>query len=147
MNPLPLPGSRWLEWLRIPWLRLGVLTGVYLAVVMVAAVLAANRVPWLEPYAVLRNSASAAVFGLVMLVPILKFRHEPVSLWLAAATALLLFALAYWMMGFFFSTLHVRLRVTPLHAFILGAGGYGFVAVAVWVWQTARQLRGAGRTK
>lgn len=147
MNPLSLPGARWLEWLRIPWLRVGVLTGVYLAAVMVAAVLAANRIPALEPHAFLRNAASAGVFGVVMLVPIIKFRHEPVRMWAAAATALFLFAVAYWIMGFFFSTLHVRLRVTPLHAFVLGAGGYGFLAVFIWVWQVARQLRGESQTK
>lgn len=147
MNPLPLPGSRWLGWLRIPWLRVGILTGAYLAAVMVAAVLVANRVPALEPHAFLRNAASAALFGLVMLVPVVKFRAEPVRMWAAAAGALFLFAVAYWVMGFFFSTLHVRLRVTPMHAFILGAGGYGFLAVFIWVCQVARQLRGKSQTK
>lgn len=147
MNPFPLPGARWLEWLRIPWLRIGVLTGIYLAAVMVGAVVAANRIPALEPYAFLRNAASAALFGLVLLVPVVKFRAEPVRMWATAATALFLFALAYWVMGFFFTTLHVRLRVTPMHAFVLGAGGYGFLAVLIWVWQVARQLRGRSQTK
>jgi hypothetical protein len=145
MNPLPLPGARWLEWLRIPWMRVGILTGIYLIAVMVAAILAANRIPTLEPHAALRNSASAAVFGLVMLVPVIRFRREPVRLWAAAATGWLLFAVVYWVVGFFFSTLHVRLRVTPLHAFILGAGGYGFLAVSVWVFHLVRALRGDAR--
>jgi hypothetical protein len=51
----------------------GVLTGIYLAAVMVASLIAANRLHFLEPFAELRNWASRAAFGLAMTIPVFCF--------------------------------------------------------------------------
>jgi len=133
MSPSRLPGAKWLAWLRIPALRVGVLTGVYLIVVMVAAVMAANRVPALEPYARLRNGICWAAFALVMLMPVVYFFRTPMQLAAAGFSAWLLFTLAYGAMGMVFANLHNRMGVEMLHAWILGMVLYSVAAVGAWV--------------
>lgn len=127
-----LPGYAWTAWLRNLTLRVGVLTGVYLVAVMVAALLAANRVPFLEPVADLRNWAARAAFGLVMLAPVVTFRRSPARLFASATLGWLMLTLVYWVMGVPFENLHLRFY-RPFHLFILGTSLYGSVAVLFWV--------------
>lgn len=134
MSPAHLPGARWLEWLRIPSLRVGVLSGLYLTAMMVLAVLAANYLSFLEPYANARNWVCRLLFALLMLVPMAPFRRSPWQLFVAGVAAWMLFSLAYGLMGLIFHNLHNRLRVHGvMQAFVLGAGFYVTVAVALWV--------------
>jgi hypothetical protein len=128
-----LPGFKLLAWLKLDALRVGVLTGAYLCVVMVVAVLAANRVPFLEPFAEIRNWVARGAFFLVMLIPIAFFRRSAVWLFFSAVLGWTLLCLAYWGMGFAFENLHTRLRVLPLNLFVIGACVYGVVAVVLWV--------------
>ena len=140
MNPSQLPGAKWLPWLRSLSLRVGVLTGVYLTAVMVAAVLLANRVHFLEHFAHIRNAVCYLAFGLVMLVPIVAFRRQAVQLLVSGMLGWLLFTLAYLAMGVFFSNLHLRLR-TPFNVFVLGAAFYGLMACVAWVVSMALEAR------
>lgn len=140
--PSRLPGYAWLDWVHNPALRIGVITGIYLVAVMVVALLAANRMPFLEPLAEIRNWAARGVFGLVMLAPILALRKSPARLFAAAMTGWLMLTLAYWGMGFLFDNLHLRLY-RPFHLFILGASLYGSIAVLFWVagmFERAREV-------
>jgi hypothetical protein len=132
MTPQRLPGFKYLAWLRSDVLKVGVLTGVYLCVVMVAAVLAANRVPFLDPVAEIRNWVARVAFGLVMLIPIVVYRRSAVWLFFSAILGWTMLCLAYWAMGFPFENLHTRLR-PPLNLFMIGAVVYGVVAVMLWV--------------
>lgn len=140
MVSIPLPGAKWFEWLRNLTLRVGVLTGVYLTMVMVVSVLAATRIPFLEDIADLRNGASYAAFGLVMLVPMATFLRRPLQLLASGLLGWLLFALAYNAMGLFFVNLHARLR-TPFNVFMIGASVYAVVAAAAWVVTMALDMR------
>jgi hypothetical protein len=135
-----LPGSAWLRWVRNLPLRVGVLTGAYLTAVMVIAVLAANRLPFLEPLAEIRNLASYAGFALVFLLPMMVFLRRPLDLFTAGITAWTLFAVNYNLMGLFFENLHVRLR-EPFNVWMLGAITYGLVAVVAWVVSMALEAR------
>ena len=135
-----LPGSAWLRWVRNLPLRVGVLTGAYLTAVMVISVFAANRLPFLEPVAEIRNLASYAGFALVFLVPMMIFLRRPLDLFMAGITAWTLFAVNYKLMGLFFETLHVRLR-PPFNVWMLGAITYGLVAVLAWVVSMALDAR------
>ncbi|HEX9760327.1 MAG TPA: hypothetical protein VGA40_05390, partial [Candidatus Acidoferrales bacterium] len=103
-----LPGYAWFAWLRNLTLRVGVLTGMYLIVVMVAALLAANRIPLLEPVADLRNWVARIAFGLVMLAPLVPFRRSPARLFASAMVGWLMLTLVYWWMGVPFENLHLR---------------------------------------
>ena len=140
MKTSRLPGLAWFHWVRNLPLRVGVLTGVYLIAVMVVSVLAATRLPFLEPLALLRNLASYAAFALIALIPIASFMRRPASLFGCAVTAWGLFSVAYWVMGFFFVNLHARLR-PPFNAFVVGAVVYGLVAVFSWVASMALEAR------
>ena len=128
-----LPGERWFHGLRNPVVRTGLLSGVYLIIVMVAAVLLANHAPWLEKYADQRNWASRAAFVLTMLLPIVLFRRSAVRLFVAGILGWFLATLAYLGLGFYFEDLWDRLNITPAQFFMRGAMVYGVAAVIVWV--------------
>jgi cation transport ATPase len=128
----PLPGERWFHRLHNAGLRVGVLTGVYLSIVMVAAVLLANRSPWLENFADIRNWAARIVFALVLLIPILRFMRSAARLIAAGMLGWFLATITYASLGIFFDSLYRRLP-TPGQFFMLGAMVYGIAAVVSWV--------------
>jgi hypothetical protein len=133
MTPVQkLPGSRWFRWIQNLTVRVGVLTASYLIAVMVMAVLAANRMPLLEPVAEIRNWAARVTFALVMLIPVLSFVRSPARMIGSAALGWTIFTLAYRAMGIFFVQLHANLY-TPFHLFMLGMAFYGVAAVTAWV--------------
>ncbi|MGH9815901.1 MAG: hypothetical protein ACRD6I_07480, partial [Candidatus Acidiferrales bacterium] len=127
--------------LQYPPLRVGVLVGVFLAVVMVASLLLANRVPALEGLAEARNAASYAAFALVAALPVWVFRRQPGSLFVAGVIAWAFLSLVYAAMGLQFEHLFMRLRKTPLNVFMLGAVVYGLLAVVMWVAAMVGALR------
>jgi len=140
MTPHRLPGSAWFAWLHNLTLRVGVLAGVYLCAVMIAALLAANRVPLLDNFAGVRNAAAYLLFALVVLVPVACFLRAPARLFVSGVTGWLLFSLCYWFVGIWFERLHSRFH-RPLNVFMLGAAFYGVVAVASWVASMVAQAR------
>jgi hypothetical protein len=126
-----LPGMRWFLWLRNAALRIGVLTGIYLSCVLVAWLLVANRLPRLYSFAGMRNLAAAAAIILLMAIPVLRFRREPVRMFVSGLTAWTLLTLTYIAVEMRFSLLESRMGA--FHFFMLGAVSYGFVAVFHWV--------------
>src|SRR5437660_1420853 len=100
-----LPGMRWMLWLRYAALRHGVLTGVYLACVFVSWLYIANRVPELQSFAGIRNLAAGAAAILIMSIPVLRFRREPVRMFVSGLTAWTLLTLTYVAMEMNFSLL------------------------------------------
>lgn len=139
MPPDRLPGMRWFAWLRNATLRIGVLTGVYLSIVLGAWLVVANRMPWSANFALTRNLIAGAVFLLLMLIPVGRFLQSPARLFASGLTGWTLFTLTYLIMGFFFERLHSRLG--PFHVFMLGAVVYGVVAVVAWVVSLALAAR------
>jgi len=129
-----LPGWAWLRWLAHRSLRIGVLTGIYLSMVMAVALFCANRVPSLEPYADFRNWICDSVFLLVSLIPIATFWRAPWALFTSATSGWFVFSLGYGAAGLIFENLQTRLNKTAFHMFLLGAGTYAVIAVFKWVW-------------
>jgi hypothetical protein len=128
----PLPGERWFHRLPNAVLRIGILTGIYLSTVMLAAVLLANRSTWLENFANIRNWAARIVFALVLLIPILRFMRSAPRLIASGMLGWSLATTTYAGLGFFFGSLSSRLP-TPGQFFMLGAMVYGIAAVVSWV--------------
>ncbi len=126
-----LPGNRWFVWLRNATLRIGVLTGVYLSVVLGGWLVIANRVPWSANFAGLRNAAAAALTALLMLIPIARFRRSPARLFAAGITGWAVLSCTYLVLGLSFERLYSRM--TPFRVFMLGAVAYLFLAVLIWV--------------
>lgn len=115
-----------------PALWTGVCIGALLNVVMIGALVAANRFPALEPYALERNAASYSVFVLLLLIPVLRFLKRPKQMFVAGIVGWVFFAAGYNIAGFYFHNLFDILR-TPLEVLVEGAVLYGVAAVLSWV--------------
>ena len=127
-----LLGVRWFLWLRNAALRVGVLTGIYLSCIFIAWLWIANHIPRLDSFAGIRNLSAGALTILVMAIPVLRFRRQPVKMFVSGVTAWTLLTLVYIAMEMRFSLLESRMGA--LHVFMLGAVSYGFVAVFYWVF-------------
>jgi hypothetical protein len=130
---------RWLLWLRSVTLRTGILTGIYLALIFAAWLIVANRVPQLDVFARARNLAAGAATILLMAIPVLRFRRQPVKMFISGLTAWTLLTLTYKAMEMHFSLLESRMGA--FHVFMLGAISYGFVAVFHWVFLLCAEAR------
>lgn len=115
-----------------PSLVTGLYTGSLLVIVMLGALVAANRIPGLEQYALERNAASYCLFVLFMLIPVFRFLNRPLRLFGAAMIGWTVFVVAYDLAGIVFHNLFQVLR-TPFQALIEGAVVYGVIAVGSWV--------------
>jgi hypothetical protein len=115
-----------------PAIWTGLYTGTLLVIVMLGALVAANRIPGLERYALERNAASYSLFVILMLIPVARFLTRPVLLFASAMLGWGMFVVAYDIAGMVFRDLFNVLR-TPLEAFLEGAIVYGVFAVGSWV--------------
>ncbi|MGD0964086.1 MAG: hypothetical protein ABSA57_09325 [Candidatus Acidiferrales bacterium] len=115
-----------------PALWTGVYLGALLNIVMIAALVAANRFPNLEPYALERNAASFGLFVLLLFIPVIRFLKHPAQMFAAGFVGWVLFVAGYDSAGFYFRNLFDVLR-TPLEALIEGWVLYGVAAVMLWV--------------
>ncbi|HWG59287.1 MAG TPA: hypothetical protein VN661_09595 [Candidatus Acidoferrales bacterium] len=110
----------------------GLYTGACLIVVMLGSLVAANRIPRLEPYALERNAVAYCVFVLLMFVPVARFLNRPGRMFGAAVIGWTMFVIAYDFAGLYFRDLFNVLR-TPFQAFVEGTAVYGILAAAGWV--------------
>ena len=134
-----LPRVRWFLWLRNTALRIGVLTGICLSCIIIAWLWIANYIPQLYSFARIRNLCGGALAILVMAIPVLRFRRQPVKMFVSGVTAWTLLTLVYIAMEMRFSLLESRMGA--LHFFMLGAVSYGFVAVFDWVFLLCVETR------
>ena len=141
MTQMPLPGSRWFRWVHNISLRVGVLIGVQLTIVMVGAILVANRIPFLERFAEIRNWTARGAFLFFLLIPMAWFVRSPVKMFASGICAWAIFCANYALVGLYFTNLHERLGKTPFQLLILGAMAYGMAAVASWVAGMVLSLR------
>jgi hypothetical protein len=121
--------------------RTGLWTGALLIIVMLGGLEAANRVPLLERYALERNAASYSLFVLFMLIPIFRFFTRPLSMFVSAMIAWVMFVVAYNIAGIVFHNLFTAVRHTPLMVLVEGAAVYGVFAVGLWVGTMILQAR------
>lgn len=126
---------------RGPVLRTGIYTGALLIIVMWVALVVANRMASLEPYALERNAAAYGLFLLFMLVPIARFWNRPLRMFASAAIAWVLFAATYEAAGMVFHNLFDSLRHSPLLVLMEGIFLYGLLAVGSWVMEMAIHAR------
>jgi len=76
-------------------LRVGVSTGALLVIVMLGALVAANRIPRLERYALERGAISYSLFMLFIWIPVARFRNSPLKMFASALIGRTLSAVAY----------------------------------------------------
>lgn len=111
----------------------GCYTGALLTVAMLGALVVANRIPGLEPYAFERNAACYALFVMLMLLPVLRFLNRPVKMFVASMTGWTILTIAYDFAGIYFQNLFNVLQRSPFEVLLEGAIVYGVLSVAAWV--------------
>src|SRR5579862_6132622 len=91
-------------------LKAGLMLGVALSGVAIAWLLIANRVPALEPVALLRNvAAGAIVFVLLILLPVYRFRRHPSHLFACTLTSWIILTAIYALLQIPFPRLGMRM--------------------------------------
>jgi hypothetical protein len=124
-----------------PTVRCGLYTGALLVITMLGALVAANRIPALERYALERNAISYSLFMLFMLLPVARFWNRPLKMFGAAMIGWTTFSAAYDIAGMVFQNLFDAIRHTPLMVLCEGAVVYGVCAVVSWVAGMCIQAR------
>jgi len=102
-------GYRWLLSLQTSAVRIGLYTGVGMSGVFVVWLFLANRVPFLERFALERNVAGGGLLVVLALVPVLRFLRHPRRLLLSGLLAAAVFSFAYRLLCLFFSALPDRI--------------------------------------
>ena len=120
-------------------LRLGTVIGAALSGVAVAWLLIANRLPSLDPLAMLRNLAAGALVIGLMLVPAYRFRRHPSHLFACGMTSWSILTVVYAILQIPFPRLGIRMGT--FHFFILGAVLVGLASALLWVLQLVLILR------
>jgi len=105
---------------------------LYLSSVFVAWQVVANRVWQPEPFAGMPNVAAGRSALVVMLIPVLRFRLEPVRMFVAGLAAWTLRTLIYRGMELRFSLFDSRRGA--VHILTLGGITCGFSAVFHWMF-------------
>ncbi|MGH9690085.1 MAG: hypothetical protein ACRD4C_03090 [Candidatus Acidiferrales bacterium] len=123
-----------------PALRTGIYIGAFLNLVMIAALVAANRFPNLDSYALERNAASFGLFFILFLFPVIRFMNRPLRIFVAGIVGWVLFVAGYDTAGLYFHNLFQVLR-TPLEMLFEGTVVYGIAAAVIWVIRMALHAR------
>lgn len=119
--------------------RLGLVIGAGLSGVAIAWLLIANRLPSLDPLAMLRNLAAGALVLAFMLVPACRFRKHPSHVFACGITAWSILTLVYAILQIPFPRLGIRMGT--FHFFMLGAVLLGLGSALLWVIQLVLLLR------
>ena len=122
-------------------LKLGLTIGAGLSGVAIAWLLIANRLPALDPLAMIRNVAAGALIIILMLVPACRFRRHPSHLFACSITAWSILTLVYAVLQIPFPRLAARMGT--FHFFMLGAVLLGLASALLWVIQMILVLRHA----
>ncbi len=116
-----------------PVLKFGFYAGLAMVVEMTIALIAINRIPALEPYALERNAFFIGCFFLLMLAPVCRFLLKPVQMFSSAMVAWAIFVVGYDLAGFYFDRLFQALHRGPTVVLVEGTVLYGVAAVGSWV--------------
>jgi hypothetical protein len=126
-----LPGYGWFHVFKNLAVRVGVYIGVCLSLVLSSWIFVANRVPFLERFALERNLAAAALLGLLAVVPVLRFLRSPGNLLVSSLIAWTIFSLTYRLLCIFFDLLGAK--YSAFQIFMLGFVVYMILATLSWI--------------
>jgi hypothetical protein len=136
-----LPGYRRLMFLRNVPVRVGIYTGICLSLVFLLWLVLANRVPLLEPLAMLRNIAAVVILVFFATLPMLRFYRSPGELMVAGLIAWMLLSITYRVLCMVFVLLDEK--YSAFHVFVLGAVVYLVGATLSWIGMIIWRVRTA----
>jgi hypothetical protein len=139
-----MPGYRRFGVFRNSSVRTGVYVGVCLSLVFIGWILLANRVSFLERFALERNLAAALLLGALALVPILRFVRMPGPLLASSLIGWLIFSLTYRVLCMVFPGLSQRYAATQI--FMLGAVVYLIVTTLSWLGTIIWRVRASNES-
>jgi hypothetical protein len=134
-----MPAYGWFHSLRNASVRTGVYVGVALSIALSGWVIVANRVPFLDRFALVRNLAAVALLGLLALIPVLRFWRMPGNLLASSLVAWAIFTLTYRVLCIDFAGLTERFNAVQI--FMLGAVLYMLVVTLSWIATIIRRAR------
>jgi drug/metabolite transporter (DMT)-like permease len=117
----------------------GAIEGVLLSMTLTAWLLIANRVPYFDRFALVRNAIAVAVLFLAGLIPVARFRNSPKDVLPAGAIGLGMACLVYWAWTIYFEGLSDRMSAFQI--FVMGLVAYTLAAVLLWVGNMIRSAR------
>jgi len=126
-----LPGFHYFAFMKDVAVRTGVYIGVCLSLIFTAWLFTANRVPFLEPFAVPRKLIAGALLCLFACVPIARFFRSPADLLLSGLLGWSLLTLTYRIFCFKFVLLEEY--YSAFHVFVLGSVCYLIFATLSWI--------------
>lgn len=142
--PVHLPGYGWFGFLRNIPVRMGLYTGLCMSVIFAVWLVVANRVAFLEPFAMERNAAAVLLLGFFALLPVLRFFRSPWELLLSSLLGWTLLCLVYRLLALHFTLLEET--YTAMHIFVLGAVLYLLSATLSWIFAILRRVRESHET-
>ena len=135
---VPLPGYRWFHVFKNVAVRVGAYVGVCLSLIMGAWIFVANRMPFLERFALERNLAAAVVLGFLFILPVLRFLRSPGNLLASGLIAWTIFSITYRLLCMFFELLGEK--YSAFQIFMRGFIVYMIFATLSWIgtmfWRT-----------
>lgn len=126
-----LPGDGRGRVLQNAAVRVGVYTGVGLALIFTAWVFVANRIAASENFADERNLAAAAALGLLAAVSVIRFFRLPGNLLASSLIAWSILTVTYWGLSVHFWGLTER--YSAFQIFTLGSVSYMIIATVSWI--------------
>lgn len=119
--------------------RTGVYVGVSLSAIFSAWVIVANRVPFVDQFALLRNSAAVAALCLVAIIPVVRFWRLPGHLLASSLVGWLILSISYRLLSMYFIGLEARYSAVQI--FMLGAVVYMLLVTISWIGTIIRRAR------
>ena len=114
-----------------PCLFFGVTVGLAWSTVVVAWLLVANRDRSLQAFAQERNMVAAAILGVLMLLPILRFVKSPGRVFFSGLVGWGIVSATYGALATRFLNLSGRMGM--FHLFVLGTLAFALEGVFVWI--------------
>ncbi|HKW57211.1 MAG TPA: hypothetical protein VJN42_07610 [Candidatus Acidoferrum sp.] len=136
-----MPAYGWLHGFRNASVRTGIYVGVLLAAFLSGWVIVANRAPFFDRFALLRNVAAIAVLGLIAAIPVLRFWRMPGNLLASSLVGWVIVCLTYRALCMGFSRLDQRMSAVQM--FMLGAVLYLLAVTLSWIGTIIRRARRA----
>jgi hypothetical protein len=102
-------------------------------------VIVANRLPFLDRFALVRNLGAVVLLGLIALIPVLRFWRMPGDLLASSLIAWVFLSVAYRILCMRFAGLSARF--SAVQVFVLGAVPYMLVVTLSWIGTIIRRAR------